>query len=95
MILDRNTGNLVAVFSGDNGFFASNKTNQEPDSMYQKAPTTASHGPRLKNISDQLYQSNWYGAFCASGKMLQTKSGRIMFVANTRLSSRVGIGGRV
>ena len=87
VILDRNTGNLVAVFSGDNGFFASNKTNRA-GFYVSKSTDNGITWSEPKNISDQLYQSNWYGAFCASGKMLQTKSGRIMFVANTRLSSQ-------
>ena len=87
VILDRNTGNLVAVFSGDNGFFASNKTNRA-GFYVSKSTDNGITWSAPKNISDQLYQSNWYGAFCASGKMLQTKSGRIMFVANTRLSSQ-------
>ena len=86
VVLDRNTGNLVAVFSGDTGFFVSTKTNRA--GFY--VSTSSDNGvtwtePRA--ITDQIYQSSWYGAFAASGSMLQTADGTIMFVANTRLSS--------
>ena len=86
IVLDRNTGKLICVFSGDTGFFYSTKTNRA--GFY--VSTSDDNGvtwsePRA--ITSQVYQSSWYGAFCASGKMLQTESGRIMFVANTRLSS--------
>ena len=86
VVLDRNSGKLIAVFSGDTGFFVSTKTSRA--GFY--VSTSSDNGqtwtePRA--ITDQLYQSSWYGAFCASGSMLQTESGRIMFVANARLSS--------
>ncbi len=87
VVLDRNTGKLVAVFAGDTGFFVSTPTNRA--GFY--VSTSSDNGitwtePRA--ITDQVYQSNWYGAFCASGSMLQTADGKIMFVSNTRLSSK-------
>lgn len=86
VVLDRNTGKLIAVFSGDTGFFVSTKTNRA--GFY--ISTSSDNGvtwTKPRAITDQIYQSSWYGAFCASGSMLQTESGRIMFVANTRLNS--------
>lgn len=61
VVLDRNTGNLVAVFSGDTGFFVSTKTSRA--GFY--VSTSSDNGvtwtePRA--ITDQIYQSSWYGA---------------------------------
>lgn len=85
VILDRNTGRLVAVFSGDTGFFTSTPSHRA--GFY--VSTSSDNGltwTQPRSITDQLYQPQWQGSFCASGKMLQTADGRIMFVANTRLS---------
>lgn len=87
VILDRNSGRLVAVYSGDNGFFASNK--EKPSGFY--VSTSADNGltwTEPRSITDQVFQPEWYGAFCASGKMLQTADGTLMFVANTRLNPK-------
>ncbi|MCM1347892.1 MAG: glycoside hydrolase [Firmicutes bacterium] len=86
VVLDRNTGKLVAVFSGDKGFFGSTPTNRA--GFY--VSTSSDNGltwtePRA--ITNQIYQSNWYGAFCASGSLLQTADGKLMFVANTRTTA--------
>lgn len=86
IVLDKTTGNLVCVFAGDTGFFVSTKTSRagfyvsisSDNGLTWSAP---------RSITDQIYQSSWYGAFAASGSLLQTESGRLMFVANTRLSS--------
>lgn len=86
VVLDRNTGNLIAVFSGDTGFFVS--TPSSPAGIYvSKSTDNGITWSEPRAITSQLYKSNWYGAFCASGSMLQTADGRIMFVANTRTSS--------
>lgn len=85
--LDRQTGNLVAVFSGDQGFWGSTKEKKagfyvslsEDNGLTWSAP---------RSITDQIYQQPWFGSFCASGRMLQADDGRLMFVANTRLLGR-------
>lgn len=86
VVLDRNSGDLVAVFSGTNGFFASTKTNRA-EFYTSRSSDNGVTWSTPANITDQIYSSYWYGAFAASGRMLQTESGRIMFVANARYSS--------
>lgn len=86
IVLDRNTGKLICVYSGDTGFFVSTRYNRAGFYVSESSDNGKTWtAPRA--ITDQLYQSNWYGSFCASGKMLQTSDGKIMFVANTRTSS--------
>ena len=86
IVLDRNTGKLIAVYAGDTGFFVSTPTARA--GFY--VSTSSDNGvtwTEPRSITDQVYQSDWYGAFCASGHLLQTSDGRIMFVSNTRLTA--------
>lgn len=81
------TGNLVAVYSGDQGFWGSNK--EKRAGFY--VSTSSDNGltwTAPRRITDQIYQESWFGAFCASGRMLCTPDGRLLFVANTRLLAR-------
>lgn len=87
LALDRNTGNLVTVYSGDQGFWGSNK--EKPAGFYvSQSSDNGLTWTAPRNITAQVYQDPWHGAFAASGRMLQCADGRLMFVANTRLSPR-------
>ncbi len=85
-VVDRNTGRIICIYSGDRGFWESTKTNRagfyvsvsDDNGITWSAP---------RNITDQIYQPSWYGAFAASGSGVQLKSGRICFVANAHMSS--------
>lgn len=88
VVLDRNSGDLVAVFCGDNGFWhypSSSSTRQgiyvsrsSDNGLTWSAPTS---------ISSQLNSVTWYGGFAGSGRMLQHSDGTIYFVFNARLKS--------
>lgn len=83
LIRDRRTGNLVCVFTGDNGFFAS--TPENPQRIYvSRSFDDGLSWEAPREISSQFYQPGWQGGFAASGSMMQTADGRIMFVMDTR-----------
>lgn len=85
-VVDRNTGRIICMYSGDKGFWESNKTNRAGFYVsYSDDNGISWTEPR--SITDQVYQSSWYGAFAASGSGVQLKSGRICFVANAHMSS--------
>lgn len=84
LALDRRTGNLVAVFSGEQGFWGSNK--EKPARFFvSKSSDNGLTWSTPADITSQIYQDEWHGAFAASGRMLQRADGDLMFVANTRL----------
>ncbi len=85
VVLDRKTGNLVAVFSGDKGFWGSTKEARANFYVSKSADNGLTWSAPVC-ISDQIYQPEWYGGFAASGRMLQTESGRIIFIANIRFN---------
>lgn len=90
IVCDPRHNALVAVFVGDNGFFTSNSLKRSAfyvSRSYDNGLTW--EAPR--NISSQLYQEGWYGAFCASGAMTITDDGTILAVSNTRRSYRQGL----
>lgn len=85
VICDKNNGSLLTVFSGNNGFFSSDKG--KPAAFYiSRSFDNGLSWEQPQDFSDHLYQADWQGAFCASGSLTQTSDGKIMFVANTRLS---------
>lgn len=87
IVLDRRTGNLVSVFSGDTGFFVS--TPEHPARFY--VAISADNGltwSEPRPILEEMYTKGWTGAFAASGHILQTDDGRIMFVANARTTPK-------
>lgn len=87
LILDARTGALVCVFTGDEGFFES--TTQHPQRIYcSRSYDNGVSWEPPRDISAQFRQPSWQGFFAASGALTQTKDGRLLFVANTRLSPR-------
>lgn len=89
VVRDRNTGDLVCVYSGDQGFWTS--TQEAHDGFYVSfSKDNGLTWTEPKDISDMIYGDNWHGAFAASGSMYQARDGRIMFVANTRLTPERG-----
>ena len=85
VVCDSKSGELIAVFSGDTGFFYSNKA--KPTAFYvSKSSDNGITWTAPRSITDMLYQPEWEGAFCASGRLTQTSDGRILFAANTRTS---------
>lgn len=90
IICDSRHNALVAIFSGDTGFFTS--TLSKPDAFYMsRSYDNGVTWETPRNISSQLFRGNWHGSFCASGSMCLTSSGTILFVANTRTSARQGL----
>ena len=88
VVLDRETGALICMYSGDEGFWNSTKTNRAGFYVSFSYDNGVSW-TAPQSITDQVYQSNWYGAFVASGRGVQLSSGRICFVANTHVSPTV------
>ena len=88
VVLDRETGALICMYSGDQGFWNSTKTDRA--GFYVSfSYDNGVNWTAPKSITDEVYQSNWYGAFVASGRGVQLSSGRICFVANAHVSPTV------
>lgn len=89
IVMDRETGNLLCVFAGDNGLWYS--TSYDKINVYTSlSEDNGDTWSTPKLISSQIYQSGWYGAFAASGRALQLRDGRIMFVVAARPTSTWG-----
>ena len=93
IICDRNTGTILCVFSGDTGFFTYPYGNEKPNFYYVKSTDDGLTWSEPVNFSSQIWQSGWYSAFIASGGALQTADGRIMFVANARMTTAMSTAG--
>ncbi|MCM1349218.1 MAG: glycoside hydrolase [Firmicutes bacterium] len=87
LAVDPASGRLVAVFSGDEGFWGSTKE-RKAGFYVSTSDDCGLTWSEPRSITHQIYQKPWYGAFAASGRMLACADGRLMFVANTRLSPR-------
>ena len=88
VVLDRETGALICMYSGDQGFW--NSTKYDRAGFYVSfSYDNGVNWTAPKSITDEVYQSNWYGAFVASGRGVQLSSGRICFVANAHVSPTV------
>ena len=85
LIRDACTGALVCVFTGDRGFFDS--TPEHPQRIYcSRSFDNGLTWEAPRDISAQFRLPGWQGFFAASGALTQTKEGRLLFVADTRLS---------
>ncbi len=89
VVKDETTGTLLCIYSGDTGFWYSTKTNRAGFYL-SKSTDNGVTWSEPKAFTDQVYQSTWRGAFAASGRALQLKSGRIMFVASAHCSDTWG-----
>lgn len=85
LVRDARTGALVCVFTGDRGFFDS--TPEHPQRIYcSRSFDNGLTWEAPRDISAQFRLPGWQGFFAASGALTQTKEGRLLFVADTRLS---------
>ncbi len=85
------SGKIIAIFVGDPGLWGS--TPQNPIRTYiSQSEDNGISWSLPHDITPQLFGSecsdlerrNWRASFCAAGRGIQTKSGRIMFVAAVR-----------
>ncbi len=88
LVTDKNTGNIICMYVGDRGFFASTPSNRAV--IYYSV--SKDHGKTWsapKEINSQIYagHSNWYAAFAGSGRGTQMSDGRIVFVLAVRPNS--------
>ena len=98
LVVNQMTGDIVCLFAGDNGFYASSST--KPIRIYQSI--SKDHGiswSRPVDITPQIYGSEcsnpltigWQGAFVSSGSSTQLKSGRLMAVLVVRETRNANI----
>ena len=92
VIADEKKGNLVAVFSGNNGLWASNEKNLSRTYSSISTDNGKSWG-KVTDITDQVYggvygEGTRYGLFTGSGSGIQLKqgahAGRLMLVVAAR-----------
>lgn len=88
IICDRKTGTLISVFSGDTGFFYSNKDKRSAFYV-SRSFDNGQTWETPRDVAEMLYKDEWQGSFCASGSMLQTADGRIMFATCTRTNPKM------
>lgn len=89
VIFDRNLKKLICIFAGKQGLWDSTHSNPITINISESTDNGLSWSTP-KDITDQIYQPNWYGSFAGSGNGLQLKDGRLMFVVATRLTSQRG-----
>lgn len=93
-VLDRKTGDIIAVVAFGQGFL--NSTPQDPIRI--RTIRSRDNGNTWEapiDITSQIYgdgckdptRKTWYAAFVSSGNGLQMRNGRIMFIINVRESS--------
>ena len=92
VIADEKKGNLIAVFSGNNGLWLSNENNLSRTYSSTSTDNGKSWG-KVIDITDQVYNGVYgsgtrYGLFTGSGSGIQLKqgkhAGRLMFVVAAR-----------
>jgi len=93
IVCDRNTGTILCVFVGDTGFFTSPYGTTKQGLYYVKSTDDGVTWTEPKRFNDDVWQNDWYAAFIASGAGHQDKSGRIMFVANARVTPQQSTSG--
>lgn len=95
-VLDRKTGDIIAVVAFGQGFL--NSTPQDPIRI--RTIRSRDNGETWEapiDITSQIYgagcddftRRNWHAAFVTAGNGLQMRNGRIMFVLNVRESSQL------
>ncbi|OHS99826.1 neuramidase [Tritrichomonas foetus] len=98
LVVDRETGTVLCIFNGDNGFWQSTPTN--PIRNYvSKSFDNGKTWTKPVDITPMLYgaecphpeRSKWLGMFVTSGAAIQLRSGRIMLVGVTRVPTASGI----
>lgn len=97
LVLDEKTGHLVCIYSSGNGLWQSHQGNLARINV-SKSMDNGKTWTAPRDITDQIYgkdcadpeRAKWYAAFAASGRALQLKDGRLMFVVAARLTSDWG-----
>lgn len=95
-VLDKKTGDIIAVVAFGQGFL--NSTPQDPIRI--RTIRSRDNGETWEapiDITSQIYgaecgdftRRNWHAAFVTAGNGLQMRNGRIMFVLNVRESSQL------
>lgn len=89
VIFDRNTKKLICIFAGKQGLWDSTHANPITINI-SESTDNGLNWSEPRDITNQIYQSNWYGSFAGSGNGLQLKDGRLIFVVATRLTAQRG-----
>lgn len=91
LVVDRETGNIILLFNGNNGFF--NSTSSDPIRNYITiSKDNGETWTEPRDITYMLYgdecdhyeRKTWEAMFLSSGKTLQLKSGRIIVIGVVR-----------
>lgn len=91
LVVDRNTGNVICIFNGNNGFAPS--TPSDPSRQYISiSKDNGETWSEPRDITYMLYgdecenpeRKEWLGMFTTSGGALQLRSGRIIAVGDVR-----------
>lgn len=97
IVLNHNTGELICIFASDNGLWQSGPDNYMRINI-SKSKDNGITWSKPKDITSQIYgkdcesveRKQWFGAFAASGRALQLRNGRLMFVIAARLTKEWG-----
>lgn len=98
LVVDHETGNILCLFNGNNGFFQS--TSSDPIRNYISiSKDNGETWSEPRDITYMLYgdecdnaeRKTWQGMFLSSGASLQLRSGRIMVVGVVRKNGVSGI----
>lgn len=92
VVLDKETGNLICMFVGDQGLWNATPYNRQGIYVSKSTDNGVSWSEPVA-ITDQVYanHSSWYAGFAGSGHGLCLKDGRLMFVLAIRATSATGV----
>lgn len=89
IVVDRATGTIMVLYTGDQGFWTS--TPDRPARLYYSLSTdNGLTWTAPTEFTSQVAGPQWHGSFIASGRATQLDSGRIMAVANVHQSDVPG-----
>lgn len=97
VVLNQKNGELICIFASDNGLWQSAPGNYMRINIC-KSKDNGKTWSSPKDITSQIYgtecmneeRKKWFGAFAASGRALQLRNGRLMFVVAARLTEEWG-----
>lgn len=97
LVMDRRSGDLLCIMAHGNGFWQSDYDDYLRIVVSRSSDNGKSWSSPV-DITSQLYgpecrdsvRKRWYGAFASSGRALQLRDGRIMFVMTVRTTPEWG-----
>ncbi len=91
LITEQETGKIICMYVGDKGLWTATPSNRQ-GVYYSESTDNGQTWSDPISITDQVYanHSSWYACFAGSGRGLQLKDGRLIYILAVRPTSTVG-----